>query len=175
MDVLCSPKFPTCSETALIVLWKKRHFMVHHLGGLIRVTFYWLLQSKEKHQYRCTYLCIYILCIQYTHICPNVHPKLSRCCGFPCFPYIRGPDQKWVWLRPANWNKPSHNHPPSRLYSSEVNIQTSALRKEEHIPNHPKEKQLLPIPSCPSYPITKAAKAAKAAKALSTWMNFCKT
>ena len=121
------------------------------------------------------YVYIYILCIQYTHICPNVHPKLSRCCGFPCFPYIRGPDQKWVWLRPANWNKPSHNHPPSRLYSSEVNIQTSALRKEEHIPNHPKEKQLLPIPSCPSYPITKAAKAAKAAKALSTWMNFCKT
>ena len=42
---------PTCSQTTIVILWKKRDFMVHHLGGLLsKKTFHWLLQSKEKPQ-----------------------------------------------------------------------------------------------------------------------------
>ena len=42
MDGLCSPKFPTCSQTAIFFkMKKKRDFMVHHLGGLFsKNTFY---------------------------------------------------------------------------------------------------------------------------------------
>ena len=48
MDGLCSPKFPTCSQTAVILVWTKR-FNGAPFGGLFsKKTFYSLLQSKEK-------------------------------------------------------------------------------------------------------------------------------
>jgi hypothetical protein len=32
IDRLCNPKLPTCLQTAVILLWKNREFMVRHLG-----------------------------------------------------------------------------------------------------------------------------------------------
>ena len=147
MDVLCSPKFPTCSETALIVLWKKRHFMVHHLGGLIRVTFYWLLQSKEKHQYRCTYLCIYIF--MYT-----VHTYMPKCTS-KTQPLLR-----FSLFSIYSWTRPEMSlAPPSKL--KQTKSQPSAIKAillwSQHPNLSPSERRTHPQPpkrkTTPSHPI----------------------